>query len=245
VRSGDVPRAPLSRERIVATAIEMIDADGVTAVTMRRLGARLGVEAMSVYHYVNGREDLLEAIVDALIESIAIPDKPVAPAEAGELAEAAEPVEGWQSFLQVLAHDVRRLAHEHPAAFPLVATRHPAAPWLRPPLRSLKVVEGFLDGLTARGFSDAQAVAAYRSFTSFLLGQLLLESAQRGAEMSPADEPLDEGDADVPNRHQRVSLQDYPTVARLRAPLSEDHADDEFEEALEHLLVRLDVEHNQ
>jgi TetR/AcrR family transcriptional regulator, tetracycline repressor protein len=195
---------------------------------------RLDVEAMSLYRYVNGREDLLEAVVDALVSTIQIP----AP---GQL----RPVDGWQAFLQVLAHDVRRLAHEHPSAFPLIATRHPAAPWLRPPLRSLRVVEAFLDGLRARGFSDGQAVAAYRSFTSFLLGHLLLESAVHGATMSPVEEPLDEGDADLPNRDQRLDVREYPTVARLRAALTEDHADEEFEEALEHLLVRLDLERAQ
>jgi TetR/AcrR family transcriptional regulator, tetracycline repressor protein len=189
---------------------------------------------MSLYRYVNGREDLLEAVVDALVSTIQIP----AP---GQL----RPVDGWQAFLQVLAHDVRRLAHEHPSAFPLIATRHPAAPWLRPPLRSLRVVEAFLDGLRARGFSDGQAVAAYRSFTSFLLGHLLLESAVHGATMSPVEEPLDEGDADLPNRDQRLDVREYPTVARLRAALTEDHADEEFEEALEHLLVRLDLERAQ
>lgn len=232
--AGAGQRLALTRERIVETAVALIDSDGVSALTMRRLGARLEVEAMSLYRYVNGREDLLEAVVDALVGTIEIP----AP---GQL----QPGDGWQAFLQHLAHDVRRLAHEHPSAFPLIATRHPAAPWLRPPLRSLRVVEGFLQGLRARGFSDGQAVAAYRSFTSFLLGHLLLESAVHGAAMSPAEEPLDEGDADLPNRDQELDLDHYPTVTRLQRPLAEDHADEEFEEALEHLLVRLDLEHAQ
>ncbi|WP_374969575.1 TetR/AcrR family transcriptional regulator [Terrabacter sp. BE26] len=224
-------RPALSRERIVAAAIRLIDTEGVPALTMRRLGAALDVEAMSLYRYVNGREDLLEAVVDALVDSIEIP----AP---GQL----EPVDGWQAFLQWLAHDVRRLALEHPAAFPLIATRHPAAPWLRPPLRSLRVVEAFLEGLRARGFRDEQAVAAYRTFTSFLLGHLLLESATRGADLSPAEEPLDEGDAHLPNRDEDVDLTDFPTLARLRGELTEDHTEEEFEAALEHLLVRLDLE---
>ncbi|GAA2038106.1 TetR/AcrR family transcriptional regulator C-terminal domain-containing protein [Terrabacter terrae] len=224
-------RSALSRERIVDAAIRLIDTEGVAALTMRRLGAALDVEAMSLYRYVNGREDLLEAVVDALVDSIRIP----AP---GQL----EPVDGWQAFLQWLAHDVRRLALEHPAAFPLIATRHPAAPWLRPPLRSLRVVEAFLEGLRARGFRDEQAVAAYRTFTSFLLGHLLLESAMQGAELSPAEEPLDEGDADLPNRDQDLDLTDFPALTRLRGQLTEDHTEEEFEAALEHLLVRLDLE---
>jgi TetR/AcrR family transcriptional regulator, tetracycline repressor protein len=237
VRSrGDDARdgAGLSRGRIVSAAIQLIDTDGLAALTMRRLGAVLDVEAMSLYRYVNGREDLLEAVVDALVDTIHIP-------AVGYL----EPADGWQAFLQWLAHDVRRLAQAHPAAFPLIATRHPSAPWLRPPLRSLRVVEGFLEGLKARGFPDDQAVAAYRSFTSFLLGHLLLESAMQGAELSPAEEPLDEGGADLPNRDEQLDLADFPTVNRLRVRLTEDHTEAEFEEALEHLLIRLDLEHAQ
>jgi AcrR family transcriptional regulator len=201
---------------------------------MRRLGAALDVEAMALYRYVNGREDLLEAVVDALVTSIEIP-------ATGDL----QPVDGWQAFLQVLAHNVRRVAIEHPAAFPLIATRHPAAPWLRPPLRSLSMVEAFLTGLEARGFSERQAVGAYRSFTSFLLGHLLLEAATQGPPLAPAEEPLDEGDANLPNRDAELDVSEYPTVARLRRPLAEDHTDEEFETALEHLLVRLDLENAQ
>ena len=221
----------MSRARIVETAVGLIDTEGVSALTMRRLGAALDVEAMALYRHVNGREDLLEAVVDALVNSIEIP-----------AAADLQPVDGWQAFLQVLAHNVRRVAIEHPAAFPLIATRHPAAPWLRPPLRSLRMVEAFLTGLEARGFSERQAVGAYRSFTSFLLGHLLLEAAMQGAPLAPAEEPLDEGDAELPNRDAELDVSEFPTVARLRGPLAEDHTDEEFETALEHLLVRLDLE---
>ena len=224
----------MSRSRIVETAISLIDTEGVSALTMRRLGATLDVEAMALYRHVNGREDLLEAVVDELVDSIEIP-----------AAVDLQPVDGWQAFLQVLAHNVRRVAIAHPAAFPLIATRHPAAPWLRPPLRSLRMVEAFLTGLEARGFSERQAVAAYRSFTSFLLGHLLLEAAMQGAPLAPAEEPLDEGDATLSNRAAELDVSEFPVVARLREPLAEDHTDEEFETALEHLLVRLDLENAQ
>ncbi|GIL36728.1 TetR/AcrR family transcriptional regulator [Phycicoccus sp. DTK01] len=224
------PRRPLDREVVVAEAIRMIDAEGLEALTMRSLGARLGVEAMALYRHVNGREDLLEAIVDSLVDSIAV--------DPGDLFE---PADGWQAFLQWMAHSVRSLAIAHPAVFPLVATRHPAAPWLRPPLRSLRVVEGFLDGLTRRGFTDAQAVEAYRVFTSFLLGHLLLEVATLGATTSPVEEPLDEGGAGVRPPGEEVSVEDFPTILRTAPLLSEDHTVEEFERSLEALLDRLDL----
>ncbi len=188
---------------------------------MRRLGTRLGVEAMSLYRYVPGKEELLDAIVEILIGDMhADPDV------------LAEPRCGWQDFLQRLAHGVRRVALAHPKSFPLVASRPPEAPWLRPPLRSLDWVETFLSGLCAEGFSDEAAVASYRAFTGFLLGHLLLEVSTLGADIGPLD-VLDDGEQDDER------LRDFPTVARLRAGLGEDHAAAEFEEALEELLNRI------
>ncbi len=238
-RPPPTERAPLSRERIVTTAIEFVDKHSLTALTMRRLGAELGVEAMSLYRYVNGREDLLEGIVDHLVGHLQLhPEGDPGPGDPGP--DGFPTADGWQAYLQWLAHGVRNLARAHPNVFPLVATRHPAAPWLRPPLRSLRVVEDFLGTLIDRGFSDARAVAAYRAFSSFLLGHLLLEASLLGAQTSPAEEPLDEGDSDVPNADQELDLEDYPHVRRLEARLSEDHAGAEFERALEDLLDRLD-----
>ena len=94
----------------------------------------LGVEAMSLYRYVNGREDLLEGIVDHMVPQLHLG---TGPHELG-------PADGWQTYLQWLAHGARALARDHPRVFPLIATRHPAAPWIRPPLRSLRLVEDFL-----------------------------------------------------------------------------------------------------
>jgi hypothetical protein len=68
---------------------------------------------------------------------------------------------------------------------------------------------------------------------------------QEGGSAKPADEPLDEGDAAVPNRDQRLSLEGFPTVVRLEPRLRRHDAEAEFEQALETLLVRLDGELGQ
>jgi TetR/AcrR family transcriptional regulator, tetracycline repressor protein len=227
---GASSRRTLSRELIIETAVDFVDEHGLTALTMRRLGKQLGVEAMSLYRYVNGREDLLEGIVDHMVAELHVRRDD----------EQPHPANGWQAYLQWLAHAVRALAREHPNVFPLIATRHPAAPWLLPPLRSLHVVEDFLTTLISRGFSDARAVMAYRAFSSFLLGYLLLEATVQGAKTSPPEEPLDEGESDVPNADQELDLDKFPHIRRLQTQLSEDHAAAEFEQALEDLLDRLD-----
>lgn len=224
----------LSRKLIIETALAQIDDAGVQNLSMRSLAQELGVEAMSLYRHVHGKEDLLEGVVALLMAGL-MPNLDT------DLAQH------WQGYLQTTAHEIRRIAVEHPLVFPLVATRHPAAPWLRPPLRSVEVVNAFLTALIAHGFTDRQAVETYRSFTSFLLGQLLLESATRGAPTAPADAPIDEGDTEAPQRATDAGedarmREDAPEVLRLRDMLSEDRSEEEFEVSLEALLDRLDRE---
>lgn len=214
-------RRPLSAERIVDAAVAYIDEHGLPGLTMRRLGSELGVEAMALYRHVPGKGDLLDAVVERLITRMR-----------DDADVLDEPRDGWQDFLVRLAHGVRRIALEHPKAFPLVASRPPEAPWLRPPLRSLEWVEVFLTGLRSEGFTDEAAVAAYRAYTSFLLGHLLLEVANHGADVGPLD-VLDDEQGTV------EGLDAYPTVQRLRAELSQDRAAVEFEESLEDLLDRM------
>jgi AcrR family transcriptional regulator len=212
-------RVPLSRERIVDAAVAFIDEHGLPGLSMRRLGTLLGVEAMSLYRYVPGREELLDAVVERIVNEML--DDP-------DVLE--RPEHGWQDYLQRLAHGIRRVALTHPQAFPLVASRPAEAPWLRPPLRSLHWVESFLDGLATEGFNDTAVVEAYRAFTSFLLGHLLLEVASLGADLGPLD--VFEEDSDN-------SLAPYPNVRRLGTALREDHSATEFEDSLENLLHRL------
>lgn len=214
-------RAPLDRNRIVAAALDYIAENGLPGLTMRRLGDRLEVEAMSLYRYVPGKEDLLNAVVESLLEVMDTDDEVL-----------TEPRDGWQDFLQRLAHGVRRVALTNPKAFPLVVSRPVEAPWLRPPLRSLRWVENFLAGLVTEGFSPEAAVHAYRGFTSFLLGHLLLEVASAGADVGPID-VVDDGSV------ESAGLGQFPTVASLKAVLSEDRSALEFDESLESLLDRL------
>jgi AcrR family transcriptional regulator len=219
-------RVPLSRDRIVTAALDYIEANGLPGLTMRRLGEQLGVEAMALYRYVPSKEDLLDAVVESLVADVRADD-----------VVLESPRDGWQDFLQRLAHGVRRMALAHPKAFPLVASRPAEAPWLRPPLRSLDWVETFLSGLLEEGFSDEAAIEAYRAYTSFLLGHLLLEVAVHGADVGPLDVLDDQTGEPGTSR--------YPTVARLREPLSQDRSAVEFEEALEALLDRLTLTRNE
>ncbi len=166
-----VRRGRLSRQVVVDAALELIDTEGLGGLSMRRVGQRLKIEAMSLYGYIANREALLDAVVDSVIDELwADPEV------------AFTPQDGWQDYLSRLAWGVRRFAIAHPRAFPLVATRPPEAPFVRPPLRSLRWLEAFLTALRREGFTDEAVLYAYRAFTSFLLGNLLLEAGARSAE---------------------------------------------------------------
>lgn len=214
--------ARLDRRRILGAAIAMIDQDGLRSLTMRRLGTYLGVEGMALYHYVSGREELLDGIVESVVDELyGDPDVHLSSPQ-------------WQEYMQRLAHGVRRIALAHPQVFPLVATRPPAAPWVRPPLRSLRWMESFLQTLKDCGFSDRAAVSAYQGFSSFLLGHLLLEVSAQGADIGPIDDP-DPGPA------KKSDLDGYPLLKRLQPQLSEDRSAETFADSLELLIDRLET----
>ena len=264
------PGRGLSLDRIVTATLELVDEQGIGAASMRAVSSRLGVRSMSLYRYVQDRDELFDAVVERIV---------------GELADDPEvqlrPVDGWRPYLAGMAHGVRRYARAHPHAFPLVATRPPAAPWVNPPLRSLRWVEAMLTGLVREGFSDEQVLFTYRTFNSFLLGYLLLEtSAMTLRDPKPGDGsftgtdtvsddggsagqaaagPVIGGLSPVRSAGQREALQDagsprelldpadgidarrFPTVHRLAAGLAEDRWDGEFETGLEDMLDRIAV----
>jgi AcrR family transcriptional regulator len=216
-------RPRLERDRIIRAGTDFIEQHGVRRLTMRRLGAELGVEAMSLYRHVPSRDELLDGIVETVLEELnADPEV------------YAEPRHGWQDYLIRLAHGLRRLALAHPQVFPLIATRPTQAPWVRPPLRSLRWIESFLAALRTSGFSSEAAVAAYRAFSSFLLGHLLLEVSALGADVGPAEQA-------GPRPPQEADLAGYPLLKRLQGMLAEDRSAREFEESLENLLDRLEA----
>ena len=214
-------RPGLDRRRVLGAAVEFIDEHGSSELSMRRLGARLGVEGMALYRYVHGRDALIDGVVETVLDELY-----------GDPDVRMSASHGWQDYLQRLAHGVRRIALAHPEIFPLIATRPPSAPWIRPPLRSLRWLESFLDALTSGGFDDETAVVAYRAYTSFLLGHLLLEVSQHGVQISPEDDPEGSG--------PKQDMSEYPHLVRLEPLLSQDESAAEFEDSLENLLVRLE-----
>jgi len=212
-------RGSLDRRRIIDAAVSLIDQFGLRQLTMRRLGAHLGVEGMALYHYIPGRESLLDGIVETVID---------------ELLDDSELVvvgNDWRGYLRRLALAVRRTAIAHPEVFPLIATRPSMSPWTRPPLRSLRWTETFLRTMKDCGLSDEAAIAIYRGFCSFLLGHLLLDLAGPPVDRAAAG-------TDPATRQSAPDAGEYPLLASIE-PDSMLANSVEFEQELEWLLHRL------
>lgn len=179
------PRRRLSNDRIVIETLALVDEQGIAAASMRTVARRLGVQVMTLYRYFDNREDLFDAVVEHVVNELG-DDTLLAPG-AGDGQ--------WRGYLENLAWGVRGYARAHPHAFPLVATRPPSAPWVNPPLRSLRWIETMLQSLGSAGFSDDEVLFAYRTFNSFLLGHLLLEtSAMVLDDPKPGDGSFQTGD---------------------------------------------------
>ncbi|MGO8884121.1 MAG: TetR/AcrR family transcriptional regulator [Streptosporangiaceae bacterium] len=265
------PGRGLSLDRIVTAALELVDEQGIGAASMRAVSARLGVRSMSLYRYVQDRDELFDEVVERIVNELG-DDPEVQP----------RPVDGWRPYLTGMAQGVRRYALAHPHAFPLVATRPPAAPWVNPPLRSLRWIEATLSGLAGEGFSDEQVLFTYRTFNGFLLGHLLLETSAltlrdprpgdgsfTGTDTASADvaqasaealaDPVPGGLSPARSAGQREAVEDastprelinpadaidarrYPTVHRLAGGLAQDRWATEFETGLSHMLDRIAI----
>jgi AcrR family transcriptional regulator len=141
------PRSPLSRERVLAAAIELADANGLDGLTMRRLAQELGVEAMTLYYYVKNKEDLLSGMVDMVLNEFVMP------------APGAE----WKSALRATAISAHDGLVRHPWAANLLFTSE-----VRP--GRLRYMEGILGGLRDAGFSAEMTHHAYHALDSHILG---------------------------------------------------------------------------
>lgn len=140
---------------------------------MRRLGERLGVEAMSLYRYVEGKQDLLNGVHGAILEEM-------------DLSLASG---NWQQRLRSMAVSFRQILGQHPNALPLFASRPAVTP------SSLRAVEDCLAVLAKAGFDPAERIHAFHALTGFVVGTAFLhfgleEDAYVNYSLDPAELPL-------------------------------------------------------
>jgi AcrR family transcriptional regulator len=152
-RRGTAGRTPLSRERVIRTAVAVADAKGSAALTLRAIAQPLGVEAMSLYHHVAGREDILDGMVDAVFGEIDLPPRDT----------------DWKSAMRHRTVSARAALRRHPWAIGLMDSRSQPGP------ATLRHHDAVIGALRAGGFSVPMAAHAVSLIDSYLYGFVLQE----------------------------------------------------------------------
>jgi TetR/AcrR family transcriptional regulator, tetracycline repressor protein len=166
-------RGPLDRRTIASSALELIDAEGLDNLSMRRLGAALGVEAMAIYHYFANKGELLDAIVDLFIDEI----EPV-------LSTPAEPLDRLRACFAA----VRGIAITHPRAFWVLPARRFRTD------RALRFYDRLLQTFHDAGFDAALSARYYRLAVGFAIGAGMAEIGSRAQQPDPTPVVLEDLD---------------------------------------------------
>ncbi|MFD8228856.1 TetR/AcrR family transcriptional regulator [Streptomyces massasporeus] len=159
----------LSRERVLAAALDLVDREGLAALAMRRLGAELGVEAMSLYRYAPGKTALLDGVVEALFLQL---EERLAAAPAPEAAAATTE---WRAELHRIARITYQVCLDHPEGAPLIFTRFTEVPLARRAPAVLRDHERVLGVLWDAGFDERRSAPVLRAFTAWVLGYVSVE----------------------------------------------------------------------
>lgn len=153
--SQDASDAGLSRQRVVAEAIRLADRGGVDGLSMRRLAGALGAGAMSLYHYVASKEELLDAMIDIVFEEIELPPEET----------------DWQSAMRRQSESARQVLARHPWAIGLLDSRTSPGP------AHLRHREAVTACLRRAGFTVLMATHANWLLDSYVYGFVLQEAS--------------------------------------------------------------------
>lgn len=211
-------RSGLTRAEVLSAALALVDADGIEALTMRRLGKALGRDPMRLYRHAASKDALLDGVVEFVLSELPVPAVP----EGGD----------WEEALRRTAHAFRALALAHPHVVPLLVTRPLATPLAMRPLGTLRPLEALLDLLVGAGFDGRGALHAYRLYLGFLYGHVLNELQERVQDPEESDDLLRLG-------LHRLPLREFPRLRALAGELAGYDGERELNEGLDIILAGL------
>ena len=142
-------RPQLTRQRVVAEALAVIAQDGVQAMSMRALAARLGVVPGALYHHFGNKQQLQDLVLDGVL---------------AEVDFHTNPSLAWTEQLKILASRLRQVLEAHPGVAGILKTRDPLGP------HSLALAEAFLAPLQTAGFADREAGLAFFLLVDYTIG---------------------------------------------------------------------------
>lgn len=181
-------REPITRERALAAAVSLADVEGIASLTMRSLASALGVEAMSLYHHVANKDDILDGMVDRVFAEIELPTTGVP----------------WKVAMRARAESVRTVLTRHPWAIGVMESRISASPNL------LRHHDAVIGCCRAAGFSIELTAHAFSLIDSYIYGFVLQEINLPFDDSSELGEMVDTILPDLANSG-------YPHLAELTA----------------------------
>jgi AcrR family transcriptional regulator len=208
----------LTRELVLSAALELVDAEGLDALTMRRLGQVLGRDPMSLYRYADNRAALLDGVSELVLNELSI--------------FPADP--DWKAQLRRIAHDLRLLALRHPNVVPLLVTRPLSTPLGLRPLGTVRPLEQILALLIDAGFAPADALHVYRAYYGFLYGHILNELQE--FVLDP-----EENEALLRLGLHRLPAKDFPLLRALAPVLADYDGAAELDQGITILLSGLET----
>jgi AcrR family transcriptional regulator len=218
-RDADARRnVKITREVVLATALEIIDRDGADGLSMRGLARALDRDPMILYRHAPNKAALLDGVAETVLAQLKV--------------DPADP--DWAGQLRAVARDYRKLALAHPHVVPLLVTRPLATPLaLRPP-GTLRPLEDVLALLTRAGFSGPDALHIYRALFGFVHGHVLNELQEL------VDNP-DETDDLLRLGLHRLPIGEFPLLRSLAPVLAAYDGAAELERGLDILLTGLAI----
>jgi AcrR family transcriptional regulator len=179
-----LPGGPDRRRQILDAALAIADEQGLDAVTMRAVAARVEVTAMALYPHVRSKEDLLDGLVGRLLAELSLPD----------------PAKPWPDRLREIARSARDTARRHPAVMPLLFTRPAVTP------DAVRVVDAIYQVLLDAGVPDREVARVERLVSTFVLGYAISETSGRFAVGDPRERRALLAGVELP-AHRRLAAQ--------------------------------------
>ena len=206
----------ITREVVLAAALEIIDADGADGLSMRRLARALDRDPMILYRHAPNKAALLDGVAETVLAQLTV--------------DPADP--DWAAQLRAVARDYRALALAHPHVVPLLVTRPLATPLALRPQGTLRPLEDILALLTGAGFSGSDALHIYRALFGFLHGHVLNELQELIEKPEETDDLLRLG-------LHRLPIGEFPLLRSLAPVLAAYDGAAELERGLDILLTGL------
>jgi len=209
-------RERLTRPRVVAAALEIVDRDGLEGLTMRALGHELGVDPMAAYHWFPNKPAILQGVGEAILAEIVLPDR------GSELT--------WVEVARSIGREYRAALLRHPNALPVASTQPVMTP------RGFELIERAASALVAGGLKPGAALETINTVAAYVIGSAVTEAG-----VTPGTERVEQ--EAIMASYASIDAARFPTMVAAMAEaaelLGDDHA--QFDTAVDAIIRGLEA----